>query len=102
LAQAIARLAQIRQHSPALKYGSYRQLMVKHEQLAFARQTADECVIVLVNAADKPMPFEVTLPVNHGHALLDLLNPADSFPIDAQKVKIDRVWPHWARILVVK
>ena len=50
----IGRLARIRRDSEALRYGHYHQLLVRSEQLAFARQTPEECVIVAVNAADKP------------------------------------------------
>lgn len=51
LADAIRRLARLRAEQPALRHGSYRQLHVAHEQLAFARTTADQEVVVAVNAA---------------------------------------------------
>ena len=76
----ISRLAQIRHHSAALRYGNYRPLLVKSEQLAFARQTPEECVIVAVNAADKPVPMELPVPVTGKKQLIDLLNEGDRFP----------------------
>jgi hypothetical protein len=69
--------------------------------LAFARQTADECVVVAVNAADEPVPIELTLPASGGERLFDLLNPGESFPVFEGRVRIDAVWPCWARIMVV-
>ncbi|MBI4766698.1 MAG: hypothetical protein HY787_19235 [Deltaproteobacteria bacterium] len=51
-----SRLSHIRLHSPALRPGDYRPLLVKSEQLAFARETPEEDVIVAVNAPDKPVP----------------------------------------------
>ncbi len=102
LAQAIARLAHLRRQSPALKYGDYTQLFVAAEQLGFVRQVPEECVIVLVNAADKPAPAEVTLPVNYGSQLVDLLNPGETFRLTGRKARIEAVWPHWARVLAVR
>jgi len=102
LSRVIGRLAQIRRHSDALRYGDYRQLLVSHEQFAFARQTREECVIVAVNAADKPIPFELVLPVTGRSQLLDLLNEGDNFPLHGGKVHIDVVKPCWSRIMIAK
>lgn len=97
----IGRLARIRRRSEALRYGHYRQLLVRSEQLAFARQTPEECLIVAVNAADKPASFELALPSGVGNRLHDLLNEGDHFPVHKGKARID-VSPCWARIMIVK
>jgi glycosidase len=102
LSKTIARLARIRLSSQALKYGDYHQLSVKHEQLAFARQTQEECVIVAVNAADKPASFRLAIPTGYGSRLVDLLNPGESFPVTDGHATINPVWPCWARIMVVR
>ena len=102
LARTIGRFARVRRSSPALKHGDYSQLIVNHEHFAFARCTSDECVVVLINAADQPVSLDVPLPVKQGSQLIDLLNSSETFPISAGKAKVDVVWPHWARILVVK
>jgi cyclomaltodextrinase / maltogenic alpha-amylase / neopullulanase len=102
LSKTIATLASIRLSSQALKYGNYRQLSLKHEQLAFARQTQEECVIVAVNAADKPARFRLAIPGGYGSRLIDLLNPEDTFQIIDGHAAIDPVWPCWARIMVVR
>lgn len=102
LAGVISRLARIRRRSEALRYGSYCQLLVNHEQFAFARQTREECVIVAVNAADKPVPFELSLPVPGRSQLLDLLNEGESFPVRGGKAHIDVVKPCWSRIMIAK
>lgn len=101
LAETIARLARIRLGSPALKYGDYRQLDVRHEQLAFARQAGDQCVLVLVNAAAQPAAFRIPVPAR-GSRLVDLLNGGDAFPIANGQATVDPVWPRWARILRVE
>jgi len=102
LSGAISRLAHIRRHSEALRYGNYRQLLVKPEQFSFARQTQEECVIVAVNAADKPVPFELAIPVTGRKQLIDLLNQGDRFPVHGGKARIHAVNPCWARIMIVK
>ncbi len=98
----ISRLAQIRHQSEALRYGTYRPLLVKSEQFAFARQTEGECVIVAVNASDKPVPIDLPVPVASGKQLIDLLNKGEAFPIHRGKTRIPAVNPCWARIMIVK
>jgi cyclomaltodextrinase / maltogenic alpha-amylase / neopullulanase len=98
----IGRLAHVRHHSPALQYGNYRPLLVKSEQLAFARQTDGELIIVAVNAADKPVPLELPVPEVGKKELIDLLNKGDRFPIHGGKARIPAVNPCWARIMTVK
>ena len=50
----IAALAHARAGSEALLWGSYTQLQVQPEQLVFERETANQRVIVAVNAAHEP------------------------------------------------
>ncbi len=101
LSNVISQLSRIRRSSEALKHGDYLQLTVRHEQLAFARKTSNECVIVLVNSADQPSSLRVPIPVNHGNQLVDILNPGESYQIFEGKAEIDTVWPNWARIMVL-
>jgi cyclomaltodextrinase / maltogenic alpha-amylase / neopullulanase len=98
----IKRLAQIRHQSEALRYGTYRPLLVKSQQLSFTRQTQGECVIVAVNAADKPAPFELAIAEPGKKQLIDLLNQGDRFPVRGGKARIPAVNPCWARIMIVK
>ncbi|HXX35491.1 MAG TPA: alpha-amylase family glycosyl hydrolase [Thermodesulfobacteriota bacterium] len=102
LSRVISRLAGIRRQSEALRYGNYRQLLVNHEQFAFARQTREECVIVAVNASDKPVPIELAVPVTGGSRLIDLLNPGDSFSVGGGRTRVDVVNPCWSRIMMAK
>jgi glycosidase len=106
LIQTITRLARIRHGSTALRQGDYQPLLVRHEQLAFSRQADQECMVILVNAADKPASFELKLAAGQGGRLLcgtlvDRLNPGETFPVvDGQAVI--PVWPGWGRILSVQ
>ena len=102
LEKTIAQLAHIRHASPALKAGDYTQLLVKPEQLAFARKAAEEELFVLVNAADHPEVFEFPIMLDQGMQLVDLLHSGDNFSVDAGKVRVDVVHPNWGRILQVQ
>jgi hypothetical protein len=72
LADAICRLAALRAEVPALRRGSYRELFVAPEQLAFARELDGNTVIVLLNAAGDAAEVAVPAPVDGGWR--DLLN----------------------------
>ena len=72
LAAAIQRLASLRAESGALRRGSYSQLHVAAEQMAFARQVDGETVVVLLNAAD--LPNEMAVPAPGAGVWRDLLN----------------------------
>lgn len=101
LPQFISRLAAIHHASPALRYGSYRQLWVDHQQFAFAREAEGECVIVAVNAADKPANLRLKSLPGKGGVLIDLLNPADQYWQVGDCCSID-LQPYSARILKVQ
>jgi cyclomaltodextrinase len=82
LAPFIARLAHIRSGSGALRHGSYRQLQVSHEQLAFLRQWQTETALVALNAAGEPARLELRLPAGTGDGAArwtDALEPAAAF-----------------------
>jgi len=98
LAGEISRLAAIRQSLPALRRGDYRPLHVGHEQLAFARFTGQESVVVVLNSADKPAALDIPLPQAASSAV-DVLNQNERFTIQAGRLRLERVEPHWGRIL---
>jgi cyclomaltodextrinase / maltogenic alpha-amylase / neopullulanase len=75
LAEVIARLAAVRAACPALRRGTYRELLVAPEQLAFAREIEDGAAdgpgpwsggtaIVVLNAAEGPAQVTVPCPVD--------------------------------------
>ncbi len=96
---AIQRLARLRKGTPALKYGSYREQYINHEQLAFVRETDQQQVLVVVNASSQPSSLNLSVPWQGCSELVDLLNPLDRFPVREGKVEIDPVPPLWARVL---
>jgi glycosidase len=102
LAQAIRRLADLRRGSVALKRGDYAQLFVSHEQLAFARTTETEQVLVLLNAAAEPSAFELPAVFGAETWVVDLLNSGESFGAAEGRLRVAPVPPHWARILRVQ
>ena len=60
---------------------------------------ADQLAVVIVNAAEQPVPVEVTI-ASRSNRLVDVLNPGDTFPVRQGLARIDPIWPHWGRILV--
>lgn len=100
LAANIKKLANIRKNSAALTYGRYEQLFVNHEQLAFARITEDECIIVVINSSKQAFGTELNIPF-HGSRLSDLLNDGVHFTIMNGKSFIDCSYPCRARVLKV-
>ncbi len=101
LSQAISRLAQVRQASPALRCGDYTQLYVAHQQMAFLRRFDGEQVVVAVNNSAESTDLDLRLPIQTGR-LVDLLNPGDTFEISNYQVHIDPLPPRWARVLRVE
>ncbi|HEY3313048.1 MAG TPA: alpha-amylase family glycosyl hydrolase [Anaerolineales bacterium] len=98
LPAVIQKLAHIRQHSIALRQGTYCQLFVSHVQLAFLRKSSNEIAIVQLNAADHPANFELP-DVFSGHMrFVDVLNGGEDFEV-ANGSLVNMVNPHWARIL---
>ncbi len=95
----IRRLIEVRKASPALRRGSYRQLHVSFEQLAFAREFEGETVIVLLNASAEPVSLEVPVNLANGRQLADLLNSGQRFEVSNGRLRVDSVYPCWARVL---
>jgi cyclomaltodextrinase / maltogenic alpha-amylase / neopullulanase len=102
LAGVIARLARIRHRNPALRRGSYRQLHVASEQLAFAREHAGDCVVVAINASAAPAALEVNVPAPEGATFVDLLDPDVRLTVGGGRLRVGAVPSCWARILVME
>ena len=58
----IAALGSIRQHSKALSYGDYRELMLTNRQYAFSRNFQGISAVVTVNNDDAPCQFVIGVP----------------------------------------
>lgn len=101
LAPALARFAALRHRLVALRRGDYRELLVAHQQLAFARQSGDERVIVALNAANHEITVTIPAPFPGTRTAVDLLNGDESFPIEDGKLRV-ALPPHWARVMVVR
>jgi glycosidase len=100
LPQFIQRLAALRAVLPALRHGAYRQLFVSHEQLAFARCSPGQYVVVLSNAAGQPATFNLRIPENTVEAV-DVLNGNKRFSIEKGRLRVEAVDAHWGAILEV-
>jgi glycosidase len=98
LCDAIRHFANIRHTSPALKYGSYQQQYLTHEQFSFERATEDQLMIVLLNASHE----EVSIPLKQPDytRFQDVLNH-QSFETRDGQISIN-VPSNWLRILEAK
>ncbi len=94
----IARLAALRKSLPALRDGGYRQLSVAHEQLAFARMTDQQTVVVLLNAADTAHAMSVPVPEGFSGGI-DRLNGGQRFPVRDGMLCVDAVSAGWGRVV---
>ena len=81
----IARLGEIRQKTPALSYGDYRELMLTNRQYAFSRSTGDACAIVAVNNDDNA--FDVSLPAD-GAAYFTGLLSGEKYPVQDGRINL--------------
>ncbi|HTP58520.1 MAG TPA: alpha-amylase family glycosyl hydrolase, partial [Spirochaetia bacterium] len=102
LAEAIRRLAGVRQACAPLRTGDYGQLSVSHEQLAFARRNDGHAAVVVVNASAEAAPARLEIPGVSEANLVDLLNPGEEFRVSGGKVVIPAVPSGWARIMEVR
>jgi glycosidase len=100
LEQVIKQLARIREEHPALRYGSYRQTFVTNEQFAFTRQTEQEQILVVVNAADTTARLRIPLNKPDGTQLTDLLQPQQKLRVQQGHIQLDQLQASGARIMV--
>ncbi len=68
----IARLGAVRQETPALSYGDYRELILTNRQYAFSRNTDEVSVIVTVNNDDSD--FVMTVPAGSADTYIGKLS----------------------------
>ncbi|MBU1107108.1 MAG: alpha-glucosidase C-terminal domain-containing protein [Candidatus Riflebacteria bacterium] len=97
LAGVIARLSALRSASDALKNGRYQQLYVNHEQFAFMRQTAEERMIVMVNASENAATVSVDVSFAADGECFDVLN-SETLRVSNRTLKCE-LSPGWARII---
>lgn len=102
LPAAIRRLAALRRACPALASGDYRELALSHRRLVFSRRCPEQWLVIAVSAEPKPVNQEIRLPDAPDGALVDLLNPGQSFPLKNGRAQLDPLWPHWARVLELR
>ena len=102
LPATIARLASIRLNTSALRHGDYTEIFVASEQFAFSRSTQHESVFVLLNAAATDSAFDIPVSLPNGTRLVDLLNPADEFHVQNGRLRVEKVYSCWSRILQIR
>jgi len=78
----LGQLAWLRQSQYALKFGSYEEVLVTSQQLAFSREAGDDFVVVAVNSASGPTELNLNLRGKANWRFVDLVNPEESFTCD--------------------
>jgi len=99
LTNAIKLFAAVRKKNNALKYGTYREVLVDSQQLIFERSNKNEQVFVALNAE----PIEKTVQIhfsNSGVRLIDLLDEDYFLETTSDAVSIT-IPPHWGRMMQV-
>jgi len=102
LVPAIRRLARLRHESPALRQGSYRQVHVDHQQLAFLRQAPAQRLLVALNAAPQAEDLALDLRIEDFSHATDVLDPGEPIPIDSGRLMLKGIPPKWGRILELR
>jgi cyclomaltodextrinase / maltogenic alpha-amylase / neopullulanase len=97
LLPVIQRLAVLRKQRIALRRGSYRQLHVTPEQIAFLREAGEDRIAVAVNAAGAPAQIRIS--ISGARWLVDVLNPGHTFEVH-KGVAVVPLDAHWGRVLV--
>ena len=97
LFNTIRRLITIRKEHKALKFGSYKQIYLNHEQFVFQRIYGNENVFVAVNSNNNPVDIELNID-NTGRTTYKDLLTQDTFYSENGKISL-RLWPNWGRIL---
>ena len=98
LAPVITRLAYLRRSSPALQSGDYRQLALDYDTWPSSARRRR-----------KPSSWSSTPPPSRSAwtsrwtagrpPAVDLLDPGQPVPVRGGRLRLDPIWPHWARVL---
>lgn len=97
--EALGRLIELRRRLPALQQGSYRQLAVTQQQLAFLRQAGDERVVVALNAGKQPARLSLRLENAREGWHEDLLNPGQGAQVSGGTLAVE-IPPGLARVIL--
>jgi cyclomaltodextrinase / maltogenic alpha-amylase / neopullulanase len=96
---AIRKFIQLRHNYSALRHGSYRQLLVRHQQLAFERCTPAQRIVVAVNAANELCETNIEVPVKDGTIFTDVLEDNKEFRAERGGLRLP-LYPSWGRVLI--
>ncbi len=99
LREAIAGFISLRHQHEALRRGRYRELLVRNEQFAFARETEAGSLVVAVNASEKPSEMDVPMAGAPEGDWIDLLEPGRRFPLRGGRLLLGALSPISGRVL---
>lgn len=99
--RAIQRFAALRSEHPALRHGTYRQVHVGHEQLAFLREADGERLLVVANAASAAVELRLTLPGTGPAELRDILDGGNPVVVSQGAATLP-LFPSWVRVFAIE
>ena len=94
----LRKLAEVRQSTPALQNGHYKQVMVASQQYAFLRDGGSSKVLVVVNSTGETAEVTLTNQQAANGRWVDLLNPGVEWVSQGDKTPM-LLDAKWARIL---
>jgi hypothetical protein len=74
-------------------------LVVRNEQLAYARELGSDTLVVALNASDKPAPLEVPVAGAREGEWVDLLEPQRRYPLRGGRLQLGAMPPMSGRVL---
>ncbi|AWI05252.1 alpha-amylase family glycosyl hydrolase [Clostridium drakei] len=96
----ITQLSKIRTFSSSLKFGIYKEVVIKNEQIVFARIYNKETILVVLNLSDNQIAsFKFNIP-NYGTYLLDLLDNNKNYTLVNGTITLN-LEPYCKKILKV-
>ncbi|QSQ28002.1 alpha-amylase [Pyxidicoccus parkwayensis] len=100
LRSAISRYTALRHQHEALRRGHYRELLVRNEQLAYARELGRETLVVAVNSSDKPSDLvDLPMPGAAEGEWVDLLEPTRRLALRGGRLSLGVLPPATGRVL---
>jgi glycosidase len=86
LPHSIQNFARVRKENRALMDGDYRKLFTSSQQFAFSRSLADETLLVLLNAAERPVQMQFEVPAANSRQIIDLLGSTEPISLDGNNL----------------
>lgn len=89
LHKQIQQLAALRQRHAALRYGSYREVLVTQHQIAYLRQWKSETVLVVINSQRKKITLDLSLGKSNFSTASDMLANNTTYKVNNDRITVN-------------